>query len=177
MKIFNQNTMIINRKERVFMRKIDYQKTFDVLLESKEIEEGDKYAVCLFRPESHYYGVMTTTTTSNFDYIMSANDNEVKLFEIDKKTGEYLNSKMVFKKSDLVFEKKNKNWVFANKSLFGQRNIGIRYDAENFNHTYYIPKKLHGFVQDDRRVELYDFIKKVYNAHHDKMKQQYKESK
>ncbi len=161
---------------------IDYNYTFKKLKEIGMIKEGDKYAVCYFQPESRSNGVVTTTITSKVDYVMVANDEEVKLLNIDKKTGEFLEDGIVFKKENLVFEKKNKNWVYASKGLFGGRYVVIRADhviedGERFCHTYNIPKKMHGFEQLALRTELYDFIKAVYNAHHDAMKQLYKENK
>lgn len=57
--------------------------------------------MCLFRPESD---VLTSAVVrSTVDYIMAANSEEIKLFDIDKKTGEYVS----FKKSDLAYGKVN----------------------------------------------------------------------
>lgn len=133
-------------------------------------------------PESRSNGVVTTTITSKVDFIMVAHDEEVKLLDIDKKTGEFLESGLLFEKDDFVIEKKNKNWIIASKGLFGGRYVTIRADYvieddRKFCHTYKIHKKLHGFEQLERCTELYDFIKAVYNAHHDTQKQLYKESK
>lgn len=158
--------------------KTDYLKTIESLKNSELIAPGDKCAVCLFKTESESNGVTTTMITSEVDYVMAANNDEVKLFDIDKKTGQYLNNCCIFKKENLVYEKKNKNWIWASKGLFGGRYIGIRADfIGNFNHTYLLPKKVHGYEQKAAAYELYDFIKEVYNAHHDLQKQLYKESK
>ena len=147
--------------------KIDYKPTIEELKEYGLINPGDKYAVCLFQTESESNGVTTTMITSTVDYIMVANENEVKLLDIDKKTGQYLDSFVVFEKANLVFEKKNKNWIYASKGLFGGRYIGIRADYMGFIHSYLLPKKVNGYEQTEARDELYNFVKEVYNAHHD----------
>ena len=157
--------------------KIDYQRIFDGLKERGLIKDGDKYAVCLFKPESTSNGVTITTITSKVDYILVANNEEVTLLDIDKHTGEYLESGCMFRKDDLVIEKKNKNWVFASKFLWNKY-IDIRADfMDGFNHTYVLPGKHHGFDQKAAVAELHDFIKTVYNAHHDEQKRLYKERK
>ena len=159
--------------------KIDYQKTINELKENNEICDGEKYAVCLFRTESESNGVTTTMITSKVDYIMVANDDNVRLLEIDKKTGEFLDSFFVFEKENLVFEKKNKNWIYASKGLFGGRYIDIRADymENNFHHMYCLPNKINGYEQKENVVELYDFIKSIYNTFHDEQKRLYKEKK
>ena len=157
---------------------IDYQKTIEELKELGLIKEGDKCAVCLFRPETEDNGVTSTIITSKVDYIMTANETEVSLLDIDKKTGEYLHSGITFQKADLVFEKKNKNWIYASKGLFGGRYVCIRADyMGKFNHFYNLPKKIHGYEQKEACTELYQFLKDVYNSHHDLQKRRYKESK
>jgi len=157
--------------------KIDYNNTIEELKEIGIINPDDKYAVCLFQTESESNGVTTTMITSTVDYVMVANENDVKLLEIDKNTGKYLDSCIVFEKDKLVFEKKNKNWIWASKGLFGGRYIGIRADYAGFNHTYVLPKKIHGYEQKEARDSLYEFVKSVYNAHHDLQKKLYKENK
>lgn len=155
--------------------KIDYRKTIDGLKESGLIKDGDKYAVCLFQTEN--YG--NTIVTSNVDYIMSANDEEIKLFILHNKTGEYLDSFSTFKKADIVYTKKIKErrFVWASKGLFGGMNIAIRFMPEDFAHDFVIPKKVAGFEQVANRAELFEFIKSVYNTVHEEQKKAYKESK
>ena len=158
--------------------KVDYQKTIDGLKERGLINEGDKYAVCVFAPESKSNGVIETVITSKFDYIMVANEEEVKLLDIDQNTGEYLEHGCTFKKSDLVVEKKNKNWIYASRGIFGERVIGIRADyADKFNHQYVLCKKMHGYEQKAAVIDMYTFIKQVYNAHQKEQKTLYKQSK
>ncbi len=159
--------------------KIDYQKTIDELKGNNEICDGEKYAVCMFKPESESNGVTTTVITSKVDYIMIANDNEVRLLEIDKKTGEFLDDFLVFEKENLVFEKGNKNWIYASKGLFGGRYIDIRADfmENDFHHMYRLPNKINGFEQKEAVTELYDFIKSVYNSFHDEQKRLFKDKK
>ena len=70
--------------------KIDYQKTTDGLKENGLILPDDKCAVCLFQNETESNGVTSTVISSKVDYIMAANADEIKLFDIDKKSGEYL---------------------------------------------------------------------------------------
>lgn len=155
--------------------KIDYKKTIDGLKESGLIKEGDKYAVCLFRTENN--GV--TTVTSNVDYILSANDEEIKLFNIHKKTGEYLDSFAVFKKQDIAFTKKlgERRFIWASKGIFGGINIAIRFLPEDFAHDFAIPKKVCGYEQVKDREELFGFVKEVYNPVYELKKKEYKESK
>ena len=88
--------------------KIDYQKTINELKENNEICDGEKYAVCLFQTESESNGITTEYKISKVDYIMVANNDNVRLLEIDKKIGEFLDSFLVFEKENLVFEKGNK---------------------------------------------------------------------
>lgn len=152
--------------------KIDYAKTIDGLKQSGLIKEGDKYAVCLFVTENN--GV--TTVTSNVDYILSANDEELKLFALHKKTGEYLDSYSTFKKADIAFTKKlgDRRFIWASKGLFGGFNIAIRFIPDDFAHDFAIPKKLCGYEQIKDRTELFEFIKAVYNPVYDEQKRLYK---
>ena len=159
--------------------KIDYQKTIDELKGNNEICESDKYAICLFKPESESNGVTTTIITSKVDYIMVANPDMVRLLEIDKKTGEYLDNFIVIEKENLVYEKKNINWIYASKGLFGGLYVDIRADflESDFHHMYTLPKRVNGFEQKELSIELYNFIKEVYNVHHDEQKKLYKQMK
>lgn len=157
--------------------KIDYQRIFDGLKERGLIKDGDKYAVCLFKPESKSNGVTITTITSKVDYIVVVNNEALTLLDIDKRTGEFLESGCTFRRDDLVFEKKNKNWVWASKFLWN-RSIDIRADfMDGFKHTYMLPGKHHGFDQKAAVAELFEYVKAVYNAHHDEQKRLYKERK
>lgn len=155
--------------------KIDYQKTIDGLKEKGLIKDGDKYAVCLFRTEN--YG--NTMVTSNVDYILSANDEEIKLFDLHKKTGEYLGSFVFFKKADVVYTKKIKErrFIWATKGLFGGMTIGIHFIPEDFVHDFVIPKKVAGFEQIKQREELFAFVKEVYNSVYEAQEKAYKASK
>lgn len=156
--------------------KIDYQQTIDGLKENGLIAPNDKCAVCLFEEEEKSNGIITTVISSKVDYIMAANVDEIKLFDIDKKTGEYLDSFLTFKKDDVKYEKKakNRNFVYASKGIFGGRHIAIHFIAENFVHDYLLPKKYNGFEQNDARLEIFDFIKNTYNTHYDTQKTLYK---
>lgn len=156
--------------------KIDYSKTIDGLKESGLIQNGDKCAVALFKPETTSNGITSTTITSKVDYVMSANDSEIRLFDIDKKTGEYLDSYLIFKKETMVFAKKFKerNFIWASKGLFGGINIALHFIAEGFVHDYVVPKTIHGYEQKEARLELFAFIKDVYNAHYNALEYQYK---
>ncbi len=107
------------------------------------------------------------------------NDDIVKMLAIDQKTGEYLNDFIVFEKENLVFEKKNKNWIYASRGLFGGLHVDIRADflETKFHHSYTLPKKVHGFEQKEKCLELYNFIKEVYNVHYTEQKKLYKQKK
>ena len=156
--------------------KIDYQKTIDCLKENGLIKPDDQCAFCLFKNESESNGVVTTIISSKVDYIMAANADEIKLFDIDKKTGEYLGSFLTFKKDDVKYAKKIKerNFIWASKGIFGGRYIAIRFIAEKFVHDYILPKKHNGFEQNDARLQLFDFIKNTYNTHYDAQEKLYK---
>ena len=155
--------------------KIDYKKTIDGLKESGLIKDGDKYAVCLFQTESN----VTTMTTSTVDYIMCANDDEIKLFVIHQKTGEYLDRFFVFRKADIAYTKKlgDRRFIWASKGLFGGMNIAIRFIPDDFAHDFIIPKKVCGYEQIEDRERLFNFVKETYNPVYDELKRQYKESK
>ena len=56
------------------------------LKENELITDDDRCAVCLLRPESDL--LTSAVVRSTVDYIMAANNEEIKLFDIDKKTGE-----------------------------------------------------------------------------------------
>ncbi len=160
------------------MRKIDYQNTIDELKKRELIKPGDKYLVAVFRTETKTNGIVNTVITSNYDYILVVNRSELTLYDINKKNGEYLDSYITFKKEDLVFEKKNKNWILAQKGWFGSRYITIRADyMDKFSHAYIFPKKIHGYIQKEKIPEVFDFIKEVYNTHYDEVKREYKENK
>lgn len=154
------------------MTKIDYDKTIEGLKESGLIAEGDKYAVCVFQPEDN----VTTTTVSLVDYLITANDDEIKLFDLNQKTGEYLGHCAAFKKADIVYSKKLKErkFIYASKGLFGGMYIAITFMPENFAHTYIIPKKYGGYEQAERRADLFGFVKSVYNTVYDTQEKQIK---
>lgn len=156
--------------------KLDYQKTILSLKESGMIHENDKYALCLFRTESESNGVTTTMITSKVDYLMIANHDEIKLLEIDKKTGEYLDHCFIFKKENMVYQKKIKerNFIWASKGLFGGINIAIHFIAESFVHDYLIPKKMNGYEQTSERLELFTLIKDAYNTYYETLEKTYK---
>lgn len=156
--------------------KIDYQNTINTLKENGIIQDGDKYAVCLFKPESENNGVTSTIITSKFDYIMVANDDEIKLCDIDKKTGEFLERYVSFKKDDVVFKKKIKerNFIYASRGLFGGMVVAIHFIAHDFVHDYVIPKKIRGYEQKEASLELYNFVKEVYNTDYDAKIKEYK---
>ena len=156
--------------------KIDYQKTTDGLKENGLILPDDKCAVCLFQNETESNGVTSTVISSKVDYIMAANADEIKLFDIDKKSGEYLDSFLTFKKDDVKYAKaiKDRNFIWASKGIFGGRYIAIHFIAENFVHNYLLPKEHNGFEQSDARLELYEFIKNTYNTHYDAQEKLYK---
>lgn len=156
--------------------KIDYQKTINTLKEKGLIQDEDKYAFCLFRTESENNGVTTKVITSNVNYLMIANHDEIKLLDIDKKTGNYLDNYLVFKKENIVYNKKIKerNFIWASKGLFGGINIAIHFIAGGFVHDYVIPKKLNGFEQLNARLDLFTFIKDVYNTYYQTQENTYK---
>lgn len=156
--------------------KIDYLKTLDCLKENELIKPDDLCAVCLFKVEIENMGVVSKVISSKVDYILAANTDELKLFDIDKKTGEYLGSFITFKKDDVKYTKKIKerNFIWASRGIFGGRCIGIHFIAEKFIHEYILPKKHNGFEQNDARLKLFDFIKNTYNTHYDEQKKLYK---
>ncbi len=151
--------------------KIDYTKIIEELKNAGLISSSDKYAVACFKPESSTNGITTMITTAKVDYILTANDKEIKLFDIDKKTGSYLGESTVFKKEDIVYTKKRKErrFIYASKTLFRKCVIGIRFIADDFNHDYLLPKKMHGFEQKQAVTELYDFVKEFYNTYYDNL--------
>ena len=151
--------------------KKDYQKTIDVLTEKGYIDPGDKYAFCNYVPKSEYRGTVTVTTYSKVDYFVVANDEEIKILDIDKKTGEFLGT-------GVKVNKEKANWVNAYKGIFGGRYFGVWAEyMDDYREDYSIPKKFHGFVQEDKRLELYDFIKDTYNTYYKERKLQRKEEK
>ncbi|MDE5562793.1 MAG: hypothetical protein K2J01_04530 [Clostridiales bacterium] len=159
--------------------KIDYQKTIDELKESGLIKPNDKYAVCYFHAETVNYGVMSKVITSTVDYIIAANADELKLFAIHKKTGEYIGEMLTFKKDEIRYAKriKERNFIWASKGIFGGRYIGIRFIAEKFTHDYVIPKKFNGFEQIGARTELFEFVKNTYNPYYTELQKLYKQEK
>ncbi|MBD5584024.1 MAG: hypothetical protein HDQ88_03000 [Clostridia bacterium] len=151
--------------------KTDYQKTIDGLKEEGLIQDGDKYAVALFKTESQSNGVTSTMITSTVDYIMVANDDAIKLFEIDKKTGEYLGNFISLEKESIVYTKRisGRNFIWASKGLFGGKYIGVHFIAFDFVHDYLLPKKYRGYEQKEASNALYTFVKETYNTHYDKL--------
>jgi len=131
--------------------------------------------VCLLRPESDL--LTSAVVRSTVDYIMAANNEEIKLFDIDKKTGEYLGEYVSSKKSDLAYGKvKERKFVYASKGLFGGINIAILFVAEKFIHDFMVPKKVAGFDQKEARIALYNFIKENYNTYYNQLERNYKYS-
>ena len=157
--------------------KVDYQKTIDILKENKLIKEGDKYAVCWFRTETQNNVFSTTLITSKVDYILIANADMIKLLEIERKTGEYYGSCLIFKKEDIKYAKRasERNFIWASRGLFGERAVGIQFNAEGFNHFYVLPKKMHGFEQKAAALDLYNFIKEVYHPYYSALEKQFKD--
>ncbi len=107
---------------------------------------------------------------------MVANEDEIKLCDIDKKTGEFLERYVSFKKDDVVFKKKIKerNFIYASRRLFGGMVVAIHFIAHDFVHDYVIPKKIRGYEQKEARLELYNFVKEVYNTDYDAKIKEYK---
>jgi len=151
--------------------KKDYSKTIEVLKEKEHIKTGDKFAFCNYVPKTEYLGTITRTTYSKVDYIIIANDEEIKILDIDKKTGEFLGT-------GVKFPKEKADFIHASKGLFGGRYIAVRADyADKYREDYSIPKKFRGYAQLEARLELYDYIKEVYNTYYQQRKLQRKEEK
>jgi len=81
-----------------------------VISELKEqglLTDDDKYAFCKFYDKINVMDTAVAATGlftfrwSTVDYLLAANENQLKIFNIDKKTGEYMGEHIVLEKDQI----------------------------------------------------------------------------
>lgn len=130
---------------------------FDVTIQNLKgaglIYDGDIVLVCREAPSQFAYfggaigGAIAAANAKAF--ILCANEREIRLFDIDKKTGEYFGTFALINRGEI---KK------ATASTFlGSGSIIIK--TFNGSHRFQFAKKMRGFVQKEASVRLKELFK------------------
>ena len=83
--------------------KINYQQTVDKAKEMNLITETDKYVFCTVRPkDGRNMGIMQEVIYYKYDILFVINQNEVKLIDVDKKTGTLVGSYKIISRENII---------------------------------------------------------------------------
>ena len=132
---------------------INYQSTIDQLRTAKLIDPNDLVIACMQTPSSAgmFWGgaIGAAIATANCShYIMSFGNHEIKLFDINKKTGEYLNTITIIEKCNITQ---------LSAATFLQKVIKINCNLGKLSYTTGV--KFNGFYQKEAMLSIINYIK------------------
>lgn len=151
------------------MAKVNYEETLNIAKEKGLILEGDKYCFCYIRPRDVFEKGVSWTIISKVDALFVVNDNEIKIYHLDQKTGQLLGSADIFKREEIEFL-----WA----STFIVYDIQLNaLKTRNYSQGFDPSKKFRGFNQDLLRKDVINFIKENYVKPYKEAKKAKKNSK
>jgi len=134
--------------------KIDYTQTIQKAKELGLLDINDKYVLCEIEPkEGRNMGVAQELFIYKYNILFAINHNEVKLIDVDKKTGELVGSKRVFQRDnirDIV-----PSWLFSWNVYFRT------YKPDNVD-NFKFHSKFGGFNQKEAVKDIVAYIKNDY---------------
>lgn len=135
--------------------KINYQETLNKAKELNLISEIDSYLFCTVRPkDGKNYGVYKEVLYYKYDILFVINKNEVKLIDIDQKTGEIVGSNKVFSKENII--KLKDYWSLLSRDFY----LNAKPD---FRENFAVYKKFYGFNQKEMFNKVREIIKTEYS--------------
>lgn len=135
--------------------KINYQETINEAKELGLILQDDKYVLCSVRPrEDKFYVTYTEVIYYKFDLIFVINPNEVKLIDVDKKTGKLIGSYKIYPREDII--DLNDYWSFFSRDFY------IKAKNPEFRENLIVCKKFHGFDQKDILLDVRNIVTQKY---------------
>lgn len=134
--------------------KIDYQITLDKAKAQSLIKEGDKFLFCTLNPkEVGRSGSFVETYYHPYDILFVVNKNEVRLIDVDQKTGELVGIHRVIERADI------RN--FAASWFFGWGIFIRTYNSDDYD-NFTLFKKFGKLDQSAMLKEMIEFIKQEY---------------
>ena len=133
---------------------IDYNLVVDTAKDAGFIKEGEKYLFCVPDPkDGRRSGSFVEVLTYKYDILLVVNENELRLYDVDKKTGELLGTVRVFKKENL--RKIVVSW-FLSWNLYFRTKEPDYYDNITLN------PRFGKFTQKELLKDMVQFIKLNY---------------
>ena len=134
-----------------------YDKVISELRSSDRIGADDIVVVCM---DSTTKGALlggaigaAIAASKASHYVMVANGNSLAVFDVDKKTGEYLGTGSKFEKEDVISA--------VVRGGLGSFSILLKTNSEK--HTFSTSNKFRGYVQKDQIAKLRELFKSGYN--------------
>ncbi len=132
----------------------DYSATIAAAKDLELIKDGDKYLFVTIQPKpGQNLGVAQEFLIYNYDVLLVVNKEEVKIIDVDKKTGELVGSSRIITKEEI-------------KDLVASWFFGWAVCLHTFNkEDYYwfdLYKNFGKFYQADMLKDMVEFIKQEY---------------
>ena len=135
--------------------KINYQQTVDKAKEMNLITETDKYVFCTVRPkDGRNMGIMQEVIYYKYDILFVINQNEVKLIDIDQKTGTLVGSYRIISRENII--DLNDYWSLLSRDFY------IKAKNPDYRENFAVYSKFYGFNQKEMFNEVRTFIKQQY---------------
>ncbi|MBE7075003.1 MAG: hypothetical protein E7376_03400 [Clostridiales bacterium] len=135
--------------------KADYQATLQKAKELNLITQDDKYVFCTVRPkDGKYMGVMQEVIYYKYDILFVINENEVKLIDIDQKTGSLVGSHKIISRENII--DLNDYWCFLSRDFY------IKAKNPDYRENFAVCNKFYGFNQKEMLNEVRTFIQQKY---------------
>lgn len=137
--------------------KINYQNTLNTAKDQALIQEGDKYVFCTIRPkEGKRSGSFVEIIYYKYNILLVVNKDEVKLIDIDQKTGELVGSYKIINRDNII--EFNDFWCFFSRDFY--------LEAQNpyYRENFAVTKKFNGYDQKEMFNEIRNFIKQEYTT-------------
>jgi len=137
----------------------NYEATISQLKEMGLLLEKDNYVFCKYAQPvtlgATLFGALSGVMTvewSHVDYLMAANEDEIKIFYITKKTGDFTNEYIVLTKKDI-------DKIACKKYLFGNRTIVLRSKQIKPNIDFWTCNVFKKFDQAEQKAVFVEFLK------------------
>lgn len=138
-----------------------YDETISLLKSKGLLTEADKYVFCRYDQPFNVldmlsaFGGVATVRWSNFDYILAADEERLKIFNINKKTGEFTGNY-------IFLEKKQINKIKVKKYLFKNIRIIVRAKSIKFKSNYFTKNLFRGYEQTENKNAFVNLLQTNY---------------